>query len=338
MPVQRYLFDRHSRSLRKWSGLLRSGAREAAPPARRAGGEAGAREGAHVARRGGDPHGGRRADQGEGDRRRHSPWRMERSRRDPRGSYVLCGLLKHGEKALLCCPSRSRRSQLNAWSVAVTSRTEQHAPRLTAERRTRSWAAQEVFAGRGYHGSSIDEIAAGGRHLQGADLRALPVEEGPARVAARHARAGAVRPPGRERGAPTSPATCACATGSTPSWAGSRSAAAAFRMVFRDAVDPEVSDVAAQRPGPGDRRGRGADGGRADRAGAQRRGPRARHPDARLAADRRAAVARALVGRQPRGAAQDGASTWRWTSAGSGSSGCATASTCSPDGDRRSAG
>jgi AcrR family transcriptional regulator len=128
----------------------------------------------------------------------------------------------------------------------VTARTQSEKPRrrLTAEERRRAIlnAAQEVFAGRGYHGSSIDEIA------QAAGIsKALIYEHFPSKkdlhvslldmhvqeLFDRLAASAATDEPGDVR----------LRRGLDAFLGWVEEQRGAFRMVFRDAADPEVADV-----------------------------------------------------------------------------------------------
>ena len=128
----------------------------------------------------------------------------------------------------------------------MTARTQDHKPRrrLTADARRRAilTAAQDVFAQRGYHGSSIDEIAqAAGiskaliyEHFPSkkdlhVSLLGLHVQELTARLAAN----AATDEPGDVR--------LRNGIDAFLGWVEERRGA--FRMVFRDAADPEVADV-----------------------------------------------------------------------------------------------
>ena len=128
----------------------------------------------------------------------------------------------------------------------MAPRTQDHKPRrrLTADARRSAilHAAQDVFAGRGYHGSSIDEIAqAAGiskaliyehfpskKDLHGS-LLDMHVQELFDRLAAN----AATQEPGDVR--------LRNGLDAFLGWVEERRAA--FRMVFRDAADPEVADV-----------------------------------------------------------------------------------------------
>jgi AcrR family transcriptional regulator len=128
----------------------------------------------------------------------------------------------------------------------VTRSTEDRQPRrrLTADERRRAilHSAQEVFAGRGYHGSSIDEIA------QAAGIsKALIYEHFPSKkdlhvslldmhvqeLFERLAGAAATDDPGDVR----------LRNGLDAFLGWVEEQRGAFRMVFRDAADPEVADV-----------------------------------------------------------------------------------------------
>jgi AcrR family transcriptional regulator len=131
----------------------------------------------------------------------------------------------------------------------VTSRTE-HADdrpprrRLSANERRRVilTAAEDVFSGRGYHGSSIDEIA----HAAGIS-KALIYEHFPSKkdlhvslldmhveeLFERLAANAGTEEPGAVR----------LRNGIDAFFGWVEERRAAFRMVFRDAVDPEVADV-----------------------------------------------------------------------------------------------
>jgi AcrR family transcriptional regulator len=131
-------------------------------------------------------------------------------------------------------------------TAILTARTQETKPRrrLTADERRRAIlsAAQEVFAGRGYHGSSIDEIA------QAAGIsKALIYEHFPSKkdlhvslldmhvqeLFERLAGAAATDEPGDVR----------LRKGLDAFLAWVEEHRDAFRMVFRDAADPEVADV-----------------------------------------------------------------------------------------------
>jgi AcrR family transcriptional regulator len=128
----------------------------------------------------------------------------------------------------------------------VTRRTQDKNPRrrLTAEERRRAilGAAQEVFAGRGYHGSSIDEIA------QAAGIsKALIYEHFPSKkdlhvslldmhvqeLFERLAEGAATEDPGDVR--------MRAGIDAFLGWV--EESRGAFRMLFRDAVEPEVAEV-----------------------------------------------------------------------------------------------
>jgi AcrR family transcriptional regulator len=128
----------------------------------------------------------------------------------------------------------------------VASRTQEQKPRrrLTADARRSAilHAAQDVFAGRGYHGSSIDEIA------QAAGIsKALIYEHFPSKkdlhvslldmhvqeLFDRLAANAATQEPGDVR--------LRNGLDAFLSWVEEQRGA--FRMVFRDAADPEVADV-----------------------------------------------------------------------------------------------
>ena len=128
----------------------------------------------------------------------------------------------------------------------MTSRTEDQPRRrrLSAYERRRAIleAAQDVFAGRGYHGSSIDEIA----HAAGIskaliyehfpskkDLHASLLDMHVAELFERLAASAATDEPGEIR--------LRNGIEAFLGWVEERRAA--FRMVFRDSVDPEVADV-----------------------------------------------------------------------------------------------
>jgi AcrR family transcriptional regulator len=127
----------------------------------------------------------------------------------------------------------------------VTQRTENQPPRrrLSARERRRAIleSAQDVFAARGYHGSSIDEIA----HAAGIskaliyehfpskkDLHASLLDMHVAELFERLAAGAATDDPGEVR----------LRNGIDAFFGWVEERRAAFRMVFRDAVDPEVAD------------------------------------------------------------------------------------------------
>jgi AcrR family transcriptional regulator len=128
----------------------------------------------------------------------------------------------------------------------VSSRTQANRPRrrLTAEARRSAilTAAQHVFAQSGYHGSSIDEIA----HAAGIskaliyehfpskkDLHASLLEMHVQGLFARLAANAATDEPGDVR----------LRSGLEAFFGWVEEQRGAFRMAFRDAVDPEVADV-----------------------------------------------------------------------------------------------
>lgn len=128
----------------------------------------------------------------------------------------------------------------------MTSRTQDQRPRrrLTADERRRAIleAAQDVFAVRGYHGSSIDEIA----HAAGIskaliyehfpskkDLHASLLDMHVQELFDRLAASADTDEPGDVR--------LRDGVDAFLGWVEERRAP--FRMVFRDAVDPEVADV-----------------------------------------------------------------------------------------------
>jgi AcrR family transcriptional regulator len=128
----------------------------------------------------------------------------------------------------------------------VASRTQEQKPRrrLSAdERRTAILgAAQDVFAGHGYHGSSIDEIAqAAGiskaliyEHFPSKkDLHASLLETNVQELFDRLAANAATEEPGDVR----------LRNGLDAFLGWVEDQRGAFRMVFRDAADPEVADV-----------------------------------------------------------------------------------------------
>jgi AcrR family transcriptional regulator len=134
----------------------------------------------------------------------------------------------------------------------VAARTQEQKPRrrLTADERRRAilTAAQDVFASRGYHGSSIDEIAqAAGiskaliyEHFPSkkdlhVSLLALHVQELFDRLAAN----AGTEDPGDVR--------LRNGLDAFLSWVEEQRGA--FRMVFRDAADPEVADVVVRIQG-----------------------------------------------------------------------------------------
>lgn len=128
----------------------------------------------------------------------------------------------------------------------MTSRTENQPPRrrLSAYERRRAIleAAQDVFAARGYHGSSIDEIA----HAAGIskaliyehfpskkDLHVSLLEMHVSELFERLSANAATEEPGHIR----------LRNGIDAFFGWVEERRAAFRMVFRDSVDPEVADV-----------------------------------------------------------------------------------------------
>ena len=128
----------------------------------------------------------------------------------------------------------------------MTSRTQdtKRRRRLTAEERRRAilTAAQDVFAGRGYHGSSIDEIAqAAGiskaliyEHFPSKrDLHASLLDAHAQELFTRLAQSAATDDPGEVR--------LRAGVDAFFGWVDERRGA--FRMLFRDAVEPEVAGV-----------------------------------------------------------------------------------------------
>jgi AcrR family transcriptional regulator len=127
----------------------------------------------------------------------------------------------------------------------MTAHTEAEKPRrrLTAEERRRAIleAAQEVFAGRGYHGSSIDEIA------QAAGIsKALIYEHFPSKkdlhvsLLEMHVRELFDRLAGA---ATDEPGAVRLRRGLDAFLGWVEEQRGAFRMLFRDAADPEVAEV-----------------------------------------------------------------------------------------------
>jgi AcrR family transcriptional regulator len=134
----------------------------------------------------------------------------------------------------------------------VTSRTQDTKPRrrLTADERRQAIlaAAQDVFAGRGYHGSSIDEIAqAAGiskaliyEHFPSKkDLHASLLEMHVHELFRRLAANAGTDEPGDVR----------LRNGLDAFLGWAEEQRGAFRMMFRDAADPEVADVVRQVQG-----------------------------------------------------------------------------------------
>ena len=128
----------------------------------------------------------------------------------------------------------------------MAARTHDHKPRrrLTADARRTAilHAAQEVFAGRGYHGSSIDEIASAGgiskaliyEHFPSKkDLHGSLLEMHVQELFDRLAETAATQEPGDIR----------LRNGLDAFLGWVEEQRGAFRMVFRDATDPEVADV-----------------------------------------------------------------------------------------------
>ncbi|MFL5780618.1 MAG: TetR/AcrR family transcriptional regulator [Thermoleophilaceae bacterium] len=132
--------------------------------------------------------------------------------------------------------------------MAVSTRTESRPPRkrLTAEQRRDSIldAALEVFAGRGFHGSSIDEIA----HSAGVS-KALIYEHFPSKrdlhvsLLERHTQEIFVRL--AEAAATSDPGEVRLRAGVDAFLQFVERRRDAFRMVFRDAVEPEVAEIIA---------------------------------------------------------------------------------------------
>lgn len=131
----------------------------------------------------------------------------------------------------------------------MASRTQEQKPRrrLTADARRQAIlrAAQDVFAVRGYHGSSIDEIAqAGGiskaliyEHFPSKkDLHASLLDMHVQELFGRLALSAATDEPGDVR----------LRKGFDAFLGWVEEQRAAFRMVFRDAADPAVADVVLQ--------------------------------------------------------------------------------------------
>jgi AcrR family transcriptional regulator len=128
----------------------------------------------------------------------------------------------------------------------VSSRTQAHGPRrrLTAEARRTAIlaAAQQVFGQSGYHGSSIDEIA----HTAGIS-KALIYEHFPSKKDL-HASLLEMHVQGlfarlRADAATGEPGDVRLRSGLDAFFGWVEEQRGAFRMVFRDAVDPEVADV-----------------------------------------------------------------------------------------------
>jgi AcrR family transcriptional regulator len=130
----------------------------------------------------------------------------------------------------------------------VSTRTEPRPPRkrLTAEQRRDSIldAALEVFASRGFHGSSIDEIAqAAGvskaliyEHFPSKrDLHVSLLERHTQEIFVRLAEAAATSDPGEVR----------LRAGVDAFLEFVEHRRDAFRMLFRDAVEPEVAEIVA---------------------------------------------------------------------------------------------
>jgi AcrR family transcriptional regulator len=134
----------------------------------------------------------------------------------------------------------------------VAARTQESKPRrrLTADERRRAilTAAQGVFASRGYHGSSIDEIAqAGGiskaliyEHFPSKkDLHVSLLDMHVQELFDRLAANAATEEPGHQR----------LRNGLDAFLGWVEEQRGAFRMVFRDAADPEVADVVVRIQG-----------------------------------------------------------------------------------------
>jgi AcrR family transcriptional regulator len=128
----------------------------------------------------------------------------------------------------------------------MTARTQAEKPRrrLTAEERRRAIlrAAQEVFAGRGYHGSSIDEIA------QAAGIsKALIYEHFPSKkdlhVSLLDMHVQELFDRLSATAATDEPGDVRLRRGLDAFLGWAEEERGAFRMVFRDAADPEVADV-----------------------------------------------------------------------------------------------
>jgi AcrR family transcriptional regulator len=128
----------------------------------------------------------------------------------------------------------------------VTRTTQDQKPRrrLTADERRRAIldAAQDVFAGRGYHGSSIDEIA------QAAGIsKALIYEHFPSKkdlhVSLLHMHVQELFDRLSASAATEEPGEIRLRAGLDAFFGWVEDHRGAFRMVFRDAADPEVSDA-----------------------------------------------------------------------------------------------
>ena len=132
--------------------------------------------------------------------------------------------------------------------MTVSTRTEPRPPRkrLTAEQRRDSIldAALEVFAGRGFHGSSIDEIAqAAGvskaliyEHFPSKrDLHVSLLERHTQEIFERLAESAATSDPGEVR----------LRAGVNAFLEFVERRRDAFRMLFRDAVEPDVAEIVA---------------------------------------------------------------------------------------------
>ena len=128
----------------------------------------------------------------------------------------------------------------------MTRSTQEPKPRrrLTADERRRAIlaAAQEVFAGRGYHGSSIDEIA------QAAGIsKALIYEHFPSKkdlhVSLLDMHVQELFDRLAANAATAEPGNIRLRNGLDAFFGWVEERRVAFRMVFRDATDPEVADV-----------------------------------------------------------------------------------------------
>jgi AcrR family transcriptional regulator len=130
----------------------------------------------------------------------------------------------------------------------VSTRTQPHTPRkrLTAEQRREAIldAALEVFARRGFHGASIDEIATAAgvskaliyEHFPSKrDLHVSLLERHTQEIFERLAESAATSDPGEVRLRAGVDAFLEFVEGRRD----------AFRMLFRDAVEPEVAEILA---------------------------------------------------------------------------------------------
>ena len=130
--------------------------------------------------------------------------------------------------------------------------------RLTAEERRTGIldAALAVFSERGYHEASIDEIAREAGRVEGAHLRALRVEAGAVRRAdrAQRARADAAGRRGALSGVEVESTAERLATGLDAFFAFVEERRDAWRMLFRDAGDPESAAVLDRMVGRSPRR------------------------------------------------------------------------------------